>query len=207
MRCVHAILFEFLVTDTSHQNTRIGWRMVTYFHSKFRLNINFDAFMQICFSSSDPDVLVEKKVKDVKKTKDDSKENFDLSDIEKSSQDGFLVGAVGSLPETLSFESDLSNIGIASNVQATKENIATIQAVSLEKLEINSPDSATTENNNQTSACIVCNKTFKSKSCMNKHLRSVHTGLSIFRCISKNFFVNQIIFILLCFDSESADWR
>lgn len=26
------------------------------------------------------------------------------------------------------------------------------------------------------SACIVCQKKFKSKSCMNKHLRSVHTG-------------------------------
>lgn len=128
---------------------------------------------------SEADVLVEKKEKkDIKKTKDDSKENFDFSDIEKNSQDGFLVGVIGSIPETPIFEPDLCNIAIGSSSQVTQENANCLQAVQLEKLEINSPDANPTENNNESSSCIVCYKKFKSKSCMNKHLRSVHTGMS-----------------------------
>lgn len=128
---------------------------------------------------SDADVLVEKKEKkEIKKTKDDSKENFDFSDIEKNSQDGFLVGVIGSIPETPIFEQDLCNIAIGSSSQETQENANCLQAVQLEKLEINSPDAASTENSNELSSCIVCHKNFKSKSCMNKHLRSVHSGMS-----------------------------
>lgn len=120
---------------------------------------------------------MEKKIKDIKKGKDDSKENFDFSDIEKNSQDGFLLGtSIGSMPDTPSFEPDLCNLGLGNPVQEVKEPVGLLPAVSLEKLDINSSDSAVIEKDNEASSCIVCDKKFKSKSCMNKHLRSVHAG-------------------------------
>lgn len=130
---------------------------------------------------SDPDILLEKKVKEIKKSKDDSKENFDFLDIDKNSQDGFLVGAIGSatIPETPSIEPELCDKGVASNVPVLKDAAGNLPLVSMDKLEINSPDGALTavaEKDNETSPCVVCDKKFKSKSCMNKHLRSVHAG-------------------------------
>lgn len=132
--------------------------------------------------SSKPDILVEKKVKDIKKGKDDSKENFDLSDIEKNSQDGFLLSVIGSMPEAPSFESDLCNVNFNGNVSTTiQEATVNLQAVVLDKSpEINNTgvDAARTaaEKELEISSCVVCDKKFKSKSCMNKHLRSVHAG-------------------------------
>lgn len=119
---------------------------------------------------------MEKKVKDVKKGKDDSKETFDLSDIEKNSQDGFLLGVMGSMPETSSFETDLCNIGFDGNAPTVKETTASLEAVSLDKLDSNVTDAAPIEKDTEAASCIVCDKKFKSKSCMNKHLRSVHAG-------------------------------
>lgn len=142
----------------------------------------FKLFLFNC-CDSDPDILIEKKVKEIKKGKDDSKENFDFSDIEKSSQDGFLINAIASMPETPTFEPDLCNIGIGNNVhevkvkQEIKESPNHLPPISLEKLEINSPDSGPVEKDIESSSCVVCDKKFKSKSCMNKHLRSVHAGL------------------------------
>ncbi|XP_031635665.1 uncharacterized protein LOC116348727 [Contarinia nasturtii] len=128
----------------------------------------------------EPDILVEKKVKESKKVKDDSKENFDFSDIEKNSQDGFVVAALGSTPETLScVESDsctaiVGNNGIGNSIPIVNDTAAN-QTLALDKLEIGSPDGASAgEKDNEVSSCIVCEKKFKSKSCMNKHLRSVH---------------------------------
>lgn len=124
------------------------------------------------FFNSDPDILIEKKIKDIKKGKDDSKENFDFSDVEKNSQDGFPMGAAAPLPKTPSFESDLNYVDVGNAVPALKE------VVSLDKLEISSSDGAlTVEKDNEISSCVVCDKKFKSKSCMNKHLRSVHAGM------------------------------
>lgn len=158
------------------------------FTAKKKKQINLVIFF------SDPDILVEKKVKDVKKSKDDSKENFDLSDIEKNSQDGFFGGTVGTvasvgpLLETTVFEPDMCNIAVASNLLVAKESAPNVQPVSLDKLEINSPDATTpTENNNEISTCVVCAKKFKSKSCMNKHLRSVHAGMLMVSCIFVSF--------------------
>lgn len=136
---------------------------------------------------SDPDVLAEKKMKEIKKGKDDSKENYDFSDIERNSPDGFLLGAsIGSMPDTPSFEPDFCSIGLLPTpMQEVKEPVGILPAVSLEKLDINSPDSAVIEKDNEVSSCVVCDKKFKSKSCMNKHLRSVHAGgysYSMFKC-------------------------
>lgn len=120
--------------------------------------------------------MIEKKVKDIKRGKDDSKENFDYSDTEKNSQDGFLLGTIASMPET-SFDSDLNKFCIENNMPIVKE-VATSQTVSLDKLEISSSDGGTSiaEKDIEISSCVVCDKKFKSKSCMNKHLRSVHAG-------------------------------
>lgn len=121
-------------------------------------------------------MLVEKKVKEMKKVKDDSKENFDLSDIEKNSQDGFLLGMMASMPETPSFETDLCNIDFGNNVSTVKEATDSFEAVSLDKQDSNLTEPVTAEKEIEISSCIVCDKKFKSKSCMNKHLRSVHAG-------------------------------
>lgn len=138
---------------------------------------------------------MEKKIKEIKKSKDDSKENFDLSDIEKNSQDGFLVGIMSALPETPLFESDLCKIAIPSSVPAVKEVAATAQPVSLEKLEISPPESVSIEKDSEISSCVVCEKKFKSKSCMNKHLRSVHAGLYFLPFFWLNFLRLQLALI------------
>lgn len=80
------------------------------------------------------------------------------------------------MPDT-SFEPDLNKFCIENNMSIVKE-VATLQTVSLDKLEINSSDCGTTnaEKDIEISSCVVCDKKFKSKSCMNKHLRSVHSG-------------------------------
>lgn len=130
---------------------------------------------------SDPDILIEKKVKDMKKSKDDSKENFDFSDVEKNSQDGFsMVGQpITTLPEIPSFETELENLSVGSSYMAPVNQVISLQTVSMDKLEISSFDGASStvvEKDNEISSCVVCDKKFKSKSCMNKHLRSVHAG-------------------------------
>lgn len=138
------------------------------------------SFYLTIFLGSDPDILVEKKIKEVKKGKD---ENFDFLDIEKNSQDGFVLGTMAIMAATPTFESDLPDLGSksnASNVQLVKDNTTiNLQSVAIDKLEISSTDGTTiVEKDNEISPCVVCHKKFKSKSCMNKHLRSVHAGLS-----------------------------
>lgn len=131
---------------------------------------------------SDPDILIEKKVKDIKKGKDDSKENFDFSDVEKNSQDGFLmVGqSISTMPEIPSFETELKNVSVGSSNVTPVNQVISLQTVSMDKLEISSSadgaSSTVVEKDNEISSCVVCDKKFKSKSCMNKHLRSVHAG-------------------------------
>lgn len=143
--------------------------------------------------------MIEKKVKDIKKGssggKDDSKENFDLSDIEKNSQDGFLLGVIGGpMPETPTFETDLCNVAFTntadvSTVQDTTlslpikqeikqemNNTTTVTATTVDTVRV-ATTAAEVEKEVEISSCVVCDKKFKSKSCMNKHLRSVHAGL------------------------------
>lgn len=151
-------------------------------------------------NSSNADVLVEKKVKEIKKgAKEDSKENFDLSDIEKNSQDGFLLDAIGSMPETPSFETDLCNVAFTADAstiqdatlslpikQEIKQEIITAADTVRAAATATATASSADEKQVEISACLVCDKKFKSKSCMNKHLRSVHVGLyaisSFFGC-------------------------
>lgn len=155
-------------------------------------------------NSSNADVLVEKKVKEIKKGgKEDSKENFDLSDIEKNSQDGFLLGAIGSMPETPSFETDLCNVDFNADAstlqdatlslpikQEIKQEIITTMDTMRTAASVATAAAAAAavaeEKQMEISSCLVCDKKFKSKSCMNKHLRSVHTGMyaisSFFGC-------------------------
>lgn len=80
------------------------------------------------------------------------------------------------MPDTPSFESDLCNIGFDGNVPTVKETTASLEAVSLDKQDSNATELATTEKDTESSSCVVCDKKFKTKSCMNKHLRSVHAG-------------------------------
>lgn len=148
------------------------------------------------FNSSNADVLVEKKIKEIKKCgKEDSKENFDLSDIEKNSQDGFLLGAIGSIPETPSFETDLCNVAFNADASAIQDATLSRPIKQEIKEEIITPvdtmraaaaAAVAAEKEVEISSCQVCDKKFKSKSCMNKHLRSVHAGLyaisSFFGC-------------------------
>lgn len=135
-----------------------------------------------CISNfnSNADILVEKKVKDIKKgVKEDSKENFDLSDIEKNSQDGFLMGAIGIEPETPTFETDLCNVAFSDNVSTIEDTTLNLPIKQEIKQEINTTMDTVraAEKEVEISSCVVCDKKFKSKSCMNKHLRSVHAGL------------------------------
>lgn len=53
-----------------------------------------------------------------------------------------------------------------------------MQSIPIEKIENINADvmASNSDKDIEISTCIVCNKNFKSKSCMNKHLRSVHTG-------------------------------
>lgn len=174
-------------------------------------------------NSSNPDILVDKKIKEIKKGKEDSKENFDLSDIEKNSQDGFLLSAIGSMPETPSFETDLCNVDFSANVSPTiQDATVSLQAVSLDKQETNSTMETVRvekEKEVEISSCVVCDKKFKSKSCMNKHLRSVHSGRynhfsfvnllgwvehSIFKI--GNGFINIFEIKINCNCSTNFDW-
>lgn len=142
---------------------------------------------------------MEKKIKDIKKSKDDSKENFDFSDIEKNSQDGFLLGAsIGSMPDTPTYEPDLCGIGLGNNMQEVKETVGLLPTVSLEKLDINSSDSVIIEKDNEASSCVVCDKKFKSKSCMNKHLRSVHAGWFFFLLLALAYQRELFQMLTLC---------
>lgn len=157
---------------------------------------------EIIFHSSKPDILIEKKVKDIKKGKEDSKENFDLSDIEKNSQDGFLLSVIGSMPEQSAFETDLCNVNFNGNVSTPiQEATVNLQAVVLDKPEISNntvavKDAVRTEKETEISACVVCDKKFKSKSCMNKHLRSVHAGLFKHISIELLFYNVSVLFCL-----------
>lgn len=174
-----------MVIDTTPQDPCVGWRMVINYillnHSSneiCNLKISY-------FNSSKADVLVEKKVKDIKKcVKEDSKENFDLSDIEKNSQDGFLLSAIASMPETPSFETDLCNVAFnadASAIQDATLSLPIKQEIKQEIITTEDTVRAATEKEVEISSCVVCDKKFKSKSCMNKHLRSVHAGLYAIR--------------------------
>lgn len=99
------------------------------------------------------------------------------------------------MPEIPSFETELKNLSVGSNNVAPVNQVVSLQTVSMDKLEINSSDGGTStviEKDNEISSCVVCFKKFKSKSQMNKHLRSVHAG-SFSKSYDNIFFYTSVL--------------
>lgn len=122
--------------------------------------------------NSDADVLNDKKAKD-KKNKGDFKDSIDLSDLDKNSRDSLATDAsstvvgidfiTSTVPSICDFETEHNN-GI----------VEAMELPSIEKSESNtSMDMCGVD---EVSACIVCDKKFKSQTYLKKHLRTVHTG-------------------------------
>lgn len=158
MQCLHAVFFKFVVIDASHQNSRFGWRMVNslnppdLFPDLQTFSIN---------SSSEADLLSDKRAKE-KKIKEESIDGMDLSDLDKNSRDSLAIQS-SIVPS--------GHLSPLNDSQSFNEVDSTISMVdSLETLPTKSSKNA------EISACVVCDKRFKSKSYMNKHLRTVHTG-------------------------------
>lgn len=115
------------------------------------------------------------------------KESLDFSDVDKNSQDSFandflsLTSEPMITPTATGFIPTMCELDV--NLPPIAEKIMPeVQAAPVEMQETNVPLNGPTPNENdaEISACVVCDKKFKSKSCMNKHLRSVHTGLCYF---------------------------
>lgn len=136
---------------------------------------------------------MEKKVKE-KKPKEEPKDTLDFSDIDKTSQDSFPNDLLNLPTEPLitvppaAFVPTMCDIDVNIPINITEAVATEVPAIPVENDEMNTPPIASTPTEKpetEISACIVCDKKFKTKSCMNKHLRSVHTG------------TNQIIFLKL----------
>lgn len=123
---------------------------------------------------SSPNVLVDRKpAKEIKKFKPKIKDS--PSDIETCSvadSPGLMVNSfdssdvyVGDVSDMIS-PVELNDVnGSAANGIETDIDCAHVRNGVVESIKSDGP-----------SPCIVCNKIFKSKSCLNKHLRNVHTG-------------------------------
>lgn len=121
-------------------------------------------------SYSDADILSDRKAAKDKKIKSDNmKDSIDLSDGDKASRDSLLT-------DTIAFTSDHSQLTFVPKTPSECDTSITEPiGLQVEKSE-SSTSIDTCGGDNEPSACIVCDKRFKSKACMNKHLRSVHTG-------------------------------
>lgn len=133
--------------------------------------MRFQFFFHPGFSNAD--ILVDRKIKE-RKSKDDSKDSVDLSDVEKNSSDSLpneMIGIMGDasmhiVPALRDFE--IASIEIAPNTALPGH---------LMLMEMNGDHSTSADGNSdgEISVCVVCDKRFKSKPCLNKHMRSVHT--------------------------------
>lgn len=132
---------------------------------------------------SDADVLLDKKPKECKKPK-----SKDQPDVEKL-QDNVISDLTCLTSNPIDSVYTSINTDISESLAPIKagDSDCSTQSVYLEieKSPIAVKSNDPNNNNHNTSnsikeerimACIVCQKKFKSKSCMNKHLRSVHTG-------------------------------
>lgn len=117
--------------------------------------------------------MLDRKIKE-KKCKEDAKDGLDFSDIDKNSRDSLVNDLIGLVPEPsmhpLPVLCDfdivpIENAANASFVAIAESDSSTSVELCGGEIEI--------------SVCIVCDKRFKSTACMNKHLKSVHTGKSI----------------------------
>lgn len=140
----------------------------THWQKQFFLN-----FVILFFFQSSPNVLVDRKpVKELKKIKPKPKDSPDIetSPISDSSYKLLLQ----------SYDSPIVYVGDADDA----ELISPVEHNdSLEITASNTDaDSGFTRNDipeakiDEPSMCVVCQKVFKSKSCLNKHLKNVHTG-------------------------------
>lgn len=119
----------------------------------------------IFFSTAD--ILGDRKVKE-RKCKEDTKDGIEFSDVDKNSSD--------SLPnEVISMIADPTMLTFAAIDDFEVTSISHVSADASDAIDSNS----VTEQNcgeNEISHCVVCEKRFKSKACLNKHMKSVHTG-------------------------------
>lgn len=122
---------------------------------------------------SNADILVDRKIKE-KKPKEESKDGIDFSDIEKNSRDSLVNELINMVPESVSASLPLPALCEFDAVPI--ENIPVTAFTPVEKSESCTSIDVLCGNDHEISTCVVCDKRFKSKSCMNKHLRSVHTG-------------------------------
>lgn len=141
---------------------------------------------------SEADVLGDKRSRD--KKKNDSKDSIDLSDFEKNSRDSLATESSSMAIETSVMVMDVGPIAmdLPSTSAIPMEPVVTIPLLcdfetdtGLETISSDLPpilhksESCTSIDvcgTDEVSTCIVCDKKFKSKTYMNKHLRSVHTG-------------------------------
>lgn len=125
---------------------------------------------------SDADILSDRKAAKDKKIKmENTKDSIDLSDGDKASRDSLIADAI-SIP---SEQSQMTSFTQILPIECEPVNNDVVTGIQMEKSESNTSLDLC-GNENEISTCIVCDKRFKSKPCMNKHLRSVHTGKWVF---------------------------
>lgn len=138
---------------------------------------------------SNADILLDRKIKE-KKCKDDTKDGLDFSDIDKNSRDSLVNDLIGLVPEPsiqpLPVLCDFDIVPIENAANTSFVSVA--ESDSSTSIELCGSD-------NEISVCIVCEKRFKSMACMNKHLKSVHTGNPIETTFISVLFLNQPILI------------
>lgn len=160
----------------------------------FSVKINFHIF------DSEPDVLVDKRAKE-KKIKAELKDSLDLmSDVERNSRDSMIFEPhhqhhqQASTPQTMALSIEYANILPSACDYETENGFESCELPPMQPMMIKSESStsinmcgSTASNGNsnggidangqeEISICIVCDKKFKSKSYLKKHLRTVHTG-------------------------------
>lgn len=136
-------------------------------------------------------MLVDKRSKDKKKI--DSKDSMDLSDFEKNSRDSLATesSSIAIEPAVLSMDPSAIVMELPTVSAIKTEPILSVPLLcnfetdnGLESMSSDIPSIHKSESStsidvcgaDEVSTCIVCEKKFKSKTYMNKHLRSVHTG-------------------------------
>lgn len=112
-------------------------------------------------------------------------------DTDKNSQDSFAGDYINLASEpilvTELFVPDFSEIDVNATVPVIVNEVAEpLQSIPIEKIENSNTNVVMVidkiPKEPEVFICIVCSKDFKSKSCLTKHLRSVHTGRLYLKC-------------------------
>lgn len=153
---------------------------------------------------SDADVLVEKRAKD-KKIKSEIKESIDLSsDIDRNSRDSMVT--VESTTQSLALAIDYVPMMAAVCDYETENGFESCELPPIQPMHrtesntsidvCGSSNGIVSTGHDEISTCIVCEKKFKSKSYLKKHLRTVHTGKQC-RYISHSLTELAVLFSVL----------